>query len=105
MVSGLNEFKDCLGSFLLVSKAKLSSSYNRHLSSTSFEREEKPYGSNVALTLLRGSDLGTSYEWQCSRKCSIPSTPSFEGQRGFTASLKYAWICESLIYVDIPVVE
>ena len=75
-------------SFLLVSIVNRSSPYKMNLSKTSFERDEKPWGSNIAFTLLRRPDLGPLYEWQSSRKFSVSSTPSFAGHKGLTVSLK-----------------
>ena len=72
---------------LLVSIVSRSSPYKMNLSKTSFERDEKPRGSNIAFTLLRRPDLGPLYEWQRSRKCSV-------------SSMKTRWQC-SCLTVDV----
>ena len=69
-------------------KVNLSSPYKIIETNSSLERFDKPYEGKVACTLLRRLFLCRWYEWLCSKKCSVSSTPSlrFWPQRGAAQS-------------------
>ena len=69
-------------------RGNLSSPYKIIETKSSLERFDKPHESKVACTWLRRLFLCRCYEWQCSKKCSVSSTPSFIGHIGFNVSLK-----------------
>ena len=68
-------FKFASISFLLRSIGSLSSPYKIICTKSWLEGEERPRSCNISATLCRRSDVGSTYEWQSGKKCSVFPIP------------------------------